>query len=320
MNYGSIDGAFAGSPQEPMSKEERKQAKKDMQESEKEKEKYERLLRMRKKRDEQRARDSKRFVYGFSVILLLLGLLLVLSMFGQSWGFRRFIGTSIGVLTLRTSLLYIDVDLRCDKSFFLEKWLCKGVFDAEKINGIHALDDSQARMCALPGVGRSACDVMAHAYYSNFVIIIFFSLAALCQLLAAFFLWNYFYTLHHPRYRFWATGLTGAGPSLAAFGLCLWAVTFPDLGRIPYSVNAAAEIMMGGTGFLGFSELHGLAFGWTFFAAIFLVFLMFMQCLVWMCFFNREDDEEEIELKDEEEKEFIANLEAHGYNAPETSK
>lgn len=317
MNYGSVDGA---SPQEPMSEEERKQAKKDTKEAEKDKDKYERLLRVRKKRDAAIARDNKCFVYGFSAMLLLLGLLLVLTMFGKAWGYKRFIGSGIGVLTLRTSLLYIDMDLKCDKSFFLEKWLCQNMFVAEDVNGIHALDDSQAAMCAVPGIGRSACDVMAHAYYSNFVIVLFFSLAALTQLLAAFFLWNYYCTLHHPKYRFWATGLTVSGPSLAVFGLCLWSVTFPDLGRIPYSVNIAAEALIGGAGFLGFSELHGLAFGYTYFVAIFIIFLMLAQCLVWFCFFNRQDDEEDIEIMEEQEKDFIANLEAHGYNAPETSK
>jgi len=319
VNYGSVGGAPPSSSamqQEPMSKDEKKQVKKD----EKDKEKYERLLRMRQKRDEQLAKDSKGFITGFSGVLLLLGLLLVLSMTGSAWGFKRFVGTGIGVLTLRTSLLYIDVHLSCEKSFFLEKWLCQKLFIANDINGIHAMDDSQAAMCAVPGIGHSACDVMGHAYYANFVIIIAFSLAALCQIFAAFFLWNYFYTLHHPKYRVWANSLTCAGPALAVSGIVLWTVIFPDLSRIPYSVNIAAETLMGGTGVLGFRDMHGLPFGYTWFAAVFVCILMVLQCLVWYCFFRRQDDEDEVAFTDEMEKEFIANLEAHGYDAPETAK
>jgi len=310
-SYGSVGGAPPAAQQEPMSKEEKKQVKKD----EKEKDKYERLMKLRKKRDEQIARDSKGFIMGFSAVLLILGLLLVLSLAGNAWGFKRFVGTGIGMLTLRTSLLYLEVDLRCEKSFFLEKWLCQKVFINNDINGIHALDDAQAHMCAIPGVGHSACDVMAHAYHANFVIIIAFSLAALCQLFAAFFLWNYFYTLHHPKYRVWASSLTCAGPAIAVFGMCLWTIVFPDLSRIPYSVNVAAETLMGGTGVIGFSDMHGLAFGWSWFAAAFICLLMVLQCLVWYCFFQRQDDEDDIVFQDEQEKEFIANLEAHGYDA-----
>jgi len=317
VSYGSTGGAPPSSSAEPMSKEDKKQAKRD----EKEKEKYERLLKLRKQRDERNARDAKGFITGFSAVLILLGLLLVLSMVGGAWGFKRFTGTGIGMLTLRTSLLYIEVDLKCKKSLFLEEWLCQKVFTANDINGIHALDDSQAHMCAVPGVGHSACDVMAHAYYANFVIIIAFPLAALCQIFAAFFLWNYYYTLHHPKYRVWASSLTCAGPAIAVFGMVLWTIIFPDLSRIPYSVNVAAETLMGGTGVLGFSDMHGLPFGWTWFGAAFVCGLMVLQCLVWYCFFRREDDEDEVAFQDEQDKEFIANLEAHGYAAPpETAK
>jgi len=234
---------------------------------------------------------------------ILLGLLLI----GDSWSVKRITGTGIGMLTMRTSLLSLTIDLDCRKSFFLESWTCKNFLGAQ---GVHSFLDATGATCAVPVIGSSMCGVMSQAYHVSFLIFGSFTSAAVCNFFAAFFLWQY-YEMHHPHLRNWASSLIAAGTGIACLGLILWTLSMPDLGDIPRAISSGTSALTGGL--VGFRDLVGFQFGWTWFAACFMCLLMLVQSVLWYCFFMQKDDEEEVLYNDELQKDYIASLEANGY-------
>eukprot|EP00930_Biecheleria_cincta_P075367 TRINITY_DN6252_c0_g1_i3.p1 TRINITY_DN6252_c0_g1~~TRINITY_DN6252_c0_g1_i3.p1 ORF type:complete len:351 (+),score=75.19 TRINITY_DN6252_c0_g1_i3:128-1180(+) len=289
--------------QAPTTKEDRKQIKKH----EKDDERRKRLERVRERQEKQRAKDDKNFLLWMSGVLVLFGILLGLLLIGDSWSSKKITGTGIGMLTMRTSLLYLTIDLDCRKSFYLETLTCKQLLGAQ---GVHSFLDASGATCAVPFIGSSMCSVMTQAYHVSFVILGSFTIAVLCNFFAAFFLWQY-YQLHHPHLRKWASSLTAASTGIACLGLFLWTLTMPDLADIPRAITSGSAALTGGL--VGSRELNGFQFGWTWFAACFVCLLMLVQCVLWYCFFMPKDDEEEILFNEELQKDYIASLEAHGY-------
>lgn len=297
QSYGAVQA------QAPPTKEERKQMKKQ----EKEDDRQQRLERVRVRKQNQQARDSRMFLLWMSGILVLFGILLALLLIGGSWSVKRITGTGIGMLTMRTSLLHLTIELNCEKSFALESWTCKNFLG---VVGTHSFLDSTGAACAVPVIGNSMCSIMSQAYHVSFFIFGSFTIAALCNFLAAFFLWQYYQT-HHPTVRKWASALTAAGAGIACLGLIMWTLTMPDLAEIPRALSNGSGALTGGL--VGFRDMIGFQYGWTWFAACFMCFMMTMQCTLWYCWFMQKDDEEEVLDYENMQKDYIESLEAHGY-------
>jgi len=252
----------------------------------KEQEKRQRLERVREAQTKQAKSDKENFLMFMSAALIGLGILLALTMVGPSWGVKEFTGLGIGLVSMKTSLFKIEIDVSCDKSFVLERVACRKIM---KWDGVFDLQTSQGNACVL---NPSACDVMSRTYMASFPLFGLISLAVLSNLGAAFCLFSYSKALADSSLRAWTGTLTLLGPALATGGIVAWALLMPDLGEIPTSWAATVGQLAPG---LSYSETRDFQFGWTFFAACIIDFCMIITAFCWMCMFKR-NDEEELEL------------------------
>jgi len=252
----------------------------------KEQEKRQRLERVREAQTKQAKSDKENFLMFMSAALIGLGILLALTMVGPSWGVKEFTGLGIGLVSMKTSLFKIEIDVSCDKSFVLERVACRKIM---KWDGVFDLQTSQGNACVL---NPSACDVMSRTYMASFPLFGLISLAVLSSLGAAFCLFSYSKALADSSLRAWTETLTLLGPALATGGIVAWALLMPDLGEIPTSWAATVGQLAPG---LSYSETRDFQFGWTFFAACIIDFCMIITAFCWMCMFKR-NDEEELEL------------------------
>eukprot|EP00931_Biecheleriopsis_adriatica_P016541 TRINITY_DN12155_c0_g1_i2.p1 TRINITY_DN12155_c0_g1~~TRINITY_DN12155_c0_g1_i2.p1 ORF type:complete len:330 (-),score=69.92 TRINITY_DN12155_c0_g1_i2:43-1032(-) len=286
-----------GAASAPLTAAEKKKADK----AKKQQDVSQRRERMRQAKRKQQETDANSFIVWMSIFLILFGTLLALTMVGNSWCYRDFTGFGVGLLTIRSSLMNVEVDFNCEKSFAAERAICNNLLAPYK--GKHFLHELQGHACTNLGINVSSCNVFAMMYQASFVIFILFTLSALCNWCAAFCLYAYYFSAPHPQLRTAGSWLVAGGPLFGLIGIGVWTALIPDLEQIPASWNEVAAIAGGLGNLFLFRAVQELQFGWTWFAAVIVTGFMVMQTFLWYCWFQVSADEDEVlrqELLDQE--------------------
>jgi len=285
---GQMDGYGFAQPQELSYEEQVELAKKEQRRAK------------RKLREVDDNRNAFRWILALGFINAILW---VVCLFGNSWHRKKFFGFGIGKggLNIHSSLMNIEINLNCDtnlgyawlKKISPEQAVCKML---SPMSGVATLKDFASTMCI---VGSNACPVANNIFYSSFIIIVTFALAALFDLLGCVFLYYYWYSQQLGVTKDWARWFFIFASLSGISGFIAYSVLTPDIGAIPMAWNA----MVGELGAI--SESHQFPFGWCWMLSVFSTLLSAALLLVWMHFFKRHVAERAVNKDEKARKKAI---------------
>eukprot|EP00928_Gymnodinium_smaydae_P010439 TRINITY_DN13935_c0_g2_i1.p1 TRINITY_DN13935_c0_g2~~TRINITY_DN13935_c0_g2_i1.p1 ORF type:complete len:387 (+),score=50.21 TRINITY_DN13935_c0_g2_i1:111-1271(+) len=255
----------------------------------------------REKRENQRKQDAACAVYFMMAVAVINSGLLIVPLFGNSWNVGVFTGTGVASLDVRTSMFHVNIDIHCKRNI-LENGMCEKLKRAE-LQGRHSIHEAQNMVCG--GYQTHMCWIMTGTYWANLMIFASFILAVILYMFSAGFLFFYWANSPLQKVRKQAMCLYASAPACAMIGLLAWTVACPNLKELP---NAWITYVgaVSGTSLFTWDVQHEVPYGWCWFFTVVVCFLSFITVMVWPCFFQAHDDEEDAEM--EEERLFEAAL------------
>eukprot|EP00928_Gymnodinium_smaydae_P010438 TRINITY_DN13935_c0_g1_i3.p1 TRINITY_DN13935_c0_g1~~TRINITY_DN13935_c0_g1_i3.p1 ORF type:complete len:426 (+),score=68.69 TRINITY_DN13935_c0_g1_i3:184-1278(+) len=227
--------------------------------------------------------------------------LLLIPLFGNSWNVGIFTGMGIGQLDVRTSMFHVKIDIHCKRNL-LENAMCEKLKRAD-LQGFHTIHNVQNMVCG--AYQSTMCWIMTGTYWANFAIFGSFVLAVILYMFSAGFLFFYWANTPLEKVRKQAMCLYVSAPTVAFIGLLVWTFACPSLKELPNAMSMYVGALTGGSLFTWESQ-HEVPFGWCWFFTVIVCFLSFITVMVWPCFFQAHDEEEDAEM--EEERLFEAAL------------
>lgn len=253
-----------------------------------------RLVR-REKRTAREQAEGTSFVKLLCAGTLFTSVLTTVTMFGNSWATVSFVGAGVKMFSISTSLFTIDVDIMCGKNW-LEDQLCSVI---QKMHGRHSIHDAQQLSCAMTD---HACSVMDRMYYASFIIFFFHTVAIICNLCAALFLYYYWNGEATEKVRQYALRFFFFAPFSMLAGTAGWSMVCPDLGQLPMAWTHATSMITGGHNLFGYTEVPTFPFGWCWTLSWIIFVLMSLQLMAWACCFREHQTEDEQNMKEELDK------------------
>lgn len=251
----------------------------------------------RRSQDEMKKRkqqDAENVVIAMCISACVNIFLLVVPMFGGSWAYRSFVGLGLKMMSIKTSLFSIDVDIQCGKNF-VEDVLCQA---GQRMHGRHSLHQGQSMSCAL---SSKACDVMGRIHTARLLIFLSYSCTIIMLGVGAVFLYQYWFIECEPRLRKIAVGLHASAPFVGMFGLALWSMYVPDLSELPHGWTGSGSVLRG-LSLFGYHAIQMFPYGWCWMWSFVVFFEMCIGLCIWPWFFRKHNKEDRFVRNREDEQ------------------
>eukprot|EP00929_Paragymnodinium_shiwhaense_P022709 TRINITY_DN14433_c0_g1_i1.p1 TRINITY_DN14433_c0_g1~~TRINITY_DN14433_c0_g1_i1.p1 ORF type:complete len:355 (-),score=33.03 TRINITY_DN14433_c0_g1_i1:37-1101(-) len=238
----------------------------------------------RKLRQAQEQSDSAMVVKLLCVLACLNAFCVMVPVFGPSWGQARFTGIGVALIDIRTSMFTITVEMNCEKNA-IENAMCEA---ARGMEGHHYLHSARSLACA---ISTNACSTMGQIFWTAFIIFSTFSLAFIFHMLAALFLFYYWYEKPLAKVRNWAVAFFMAAPMITAVGLGAWSAITPNLADLPRGWNPL--------GFAGYRAASAeCPFGWCWWWSVAAIVVSLLTVTLIPCFLHPHESEEQAEAEE----------------------
>jgi len=270
----------------------------------------------RKERKKQRKADeAESAATSLIVIGVLAAIAWIVPCLGSRWHTRTF--NAMGVYTeMYTGLFSINFEAHCHQmkwGFGLDDVDAMKNLDPQyaacrvlsTMNGKHNMGAFKDLACSIPG---NSCEIMSTIWLSSFLMLFACCVSAIMSLIAALFIYYYWFVEHLKVIRNFALGLFCLAPCMATMAFIMYSLVSPDIGDLPRAWNAWMQTIpfTAGTGLLSVKaigeDVPWNTHGWCWFFLFISFGFAVAGPVVWGTFFKKHPDEDAHILAAEEEK------------------